>query len=139
MRRINPIPPVKVSKCTLMTLSFSDLHDHRFNNNINCESPIFLCGIEDETSVHFFLHCLPFSAQRAILLSTMIILSDVSAYTIPVEIFELPGVNRAVLGGPRIFPTFKILSYDYDHQSVLSHLRLFLNNVFYTFLKQAKR
>ena len=37
------------------------------------------------------------------------------------------------------FPTFIIFSYDYGHQSVLSHSRLFLNNVFYTFLKQAKR
>ena len=36
-------------------------------------------------------------------------------------------------------PPPKNFLYDYDHQSDLSHSRLFLNNVFYTFLKQAKR
>ena len=40
---------------------------------------------------------------------------------------------------PRIFLTFTFFSYDYDHQSISSLSRLFLNNVFYMFLKQAKR
>ena len=66
-------------------------------------------------------------------------------------------ICRAVLGGgggvggggsgamppppppPKNFPNFHIFSYDYDHQSVSSLSRLFLNNVFYMFFKQAKR
>ena len=42
---------------TKIRVSFSDLRDHRFNHNFNCESPICSCGIEDETSVHSFLRC----------------------------------------------------------------------------------
>ena len=42
---------------TKIRVSYSDLRDHRFNHNFNCESPLCQCGIEDETSVHFFLRC----------------------------------------------------------------------------------
>ena len=52
---------------------------------------------------------------------------DVILYVIASTIFSLFMLRK-----------FIIFLYDYDHQSVLSHSRLFLNNVFYTFLKQAK-
>ena len=49
---------------TEILVSFSNLRDHRFNYNFNCESPICSCGIEYETSVHFFLRCPLYTTQR---------------------------------------------------------------------------
>ena len=68
---------------TKIRVSFSDLRDHRFNHNFNCASPTCSCGIEDETSVHFFLRCPHYSAQLSTLLSNMsdIIHSDVSVFS----------------------------------------------------------
>ena len=65
---------------TKIRVGFSDLRDHRFHHNFNCESSICLCGVEDETSVHFFLRCPLYSTQRSTLLSKIsdIIRSDVS-------------------------------------------------------------
>ena len=65
---------------TKIRVSFSDLRDHRFNHNFNCESPLCQCGIEDETSVHFFLRCPLYTAQRSTLLCKIsaIISSDVT-------------------------------------------------------------
>ena len=65
---------------TKIRVNFSDLRDHRFNHSFNCENPICSCGVEDETSVHFFLRCPHFSALRAVLLSKIldIIGSDLS-------------------------------------------------------------
>ena len=50
---------------TKIRVSFSDLRDHRFNHNFNGESPLCQCGIEDETSAHFFLRCPLYTAQRS--------------------------------------------------------------------------
>ena len=65
---------------TKIRVNFSDLRDHRFNHNFNCENPICSCGIEDETSVHFFLRCPHFTTQRSIPISKIsdIIGSEVS-------------------------------------------------------------
>ncbi len=65
---------------TKIRIEFSDLRDHRFNHNFNCDSPTCSCGLENETSVHFFLRCNRFSAQRTALLSkiSLIIHADVS-------------------------------------------------------------
>ena len=65
---------------TKIRVNFSDLRDHRFNHNFNCENPICSCGIEDETSLHFFLRCPHFTTHRSILISKIsdIIGSDVS-------------------------------------------------------------
>ena len=67
---------------TKTRVSFSDLRNHRFNHNFNCESPICSCGIEDETSVHFFLRCPHYTTQRSTLLSKIsyIIHSDVTVF-----------------------------------------------------------
>jgi len=69
-----------VKLLTKIRVSFSDLRDHRFNHNFNCNSPICSCGIEDETSVHFFLRCPRYHIQRSVLLSEIseIINSDVT-------------------------------------------------------------
>ena len=65
---------------TKIRVSFSDLRDHRFNHNFNCESPLCKCGIEDETSVHFFLRCPLYPDQRSTLLCKIsaIVCSDVT-------------------------------------------------------------
>ena len=51
-----------------------------FSDGSNGESPACSCGVDDETSVHFFLCCPRYIAQRTILLSKIseIIASDVS-------------------------------------------------------------
>ena len=46
-----------INLLTKIRVIFSDLGDHRFNQNLKCESPICSYGIEDETSVHFLLRC----------------------------------------------------------------------------------
>ena len=56
---------------TKIRVEFSDLRDHRYNHNFNCLSPTCSCGIEDETSVHYFLCCPRHQAQRTILLSNI--------------------------------------------------------------------
>jgi ribonuclease P/MRP protein subunit RPP40 len=67
---------------TKIRVTFSDLRDHRFNHNFNCENPLCSCGIEDETSVHFFLRCPLYLAQRSTLLGKIsaIISSDVTVF-----------------------------------------------------------
>ena len=51
---------------TKIRVSFSDLRDHRFNDNFNCKRPTCSCGFEDETSVHYFLSCSRYTAQRTV-------------------------------------------------------------------------
>ena len=67
---------------TKIRVTFSDLRDHRFNHNFSCENPLCSCGMEDESSEHFFLHCPLHLAQRSTLLSKMsaIISSDVTVF-----------------------------------------------------------
>ena len=71
-----------INLLTKIRVSFSDLCDHRFNHNFKCESHICSCGIEDETSVHFFLRRPRYATQRYALLSKIsdIIGSDVSVF-----------------------------------------------------------
>ena len=40
-----------------LRLSFSVLNEHRFRHNFNCLNPICLCGMANEESEHFLLHC----------------------------------------------------------------------------------
>ena len=54
---------------TKIRVSFSNLREHRFNHNFNCDNPLCSCGIEDETSVHFFIRCPHYITLRSILLS----------------------------------------------------------------------
>ena len=71
-------PGVKL--LTKIRVDFSDLREHSYDHKFNCESPTCSCGVEDETSVHFFLCCPRYIAQRTILLSKISdsIASDVS-------------------------------------------------------------
>ena len=67
---------------TKIRVGFSDLHDHRFNHNFNCDSPVCLCGLEEETSVHFFLCCPLYLTIRSTLLNKIsdIISADVTVF-----------------------------------------------------------
>ena len=63
-------------------VTFSDLRDHRFNHNFNCDNPRCSCGMEDETTIHFFLRCPHYVSQRSNLLSKIsdIISSHVTVF-----------------------------------------------------------
>ena len=65
---------------TKIRVCFSDLRDHRFNHNFNCENPTCSCGCDDETTVHFFLCCPRYNSLRSTYLSKIsdIIGSDIS-------------------------------------------------------------
>ena len=65
---------------TKIRVEFSDLRDQRYNHNFKCESPMCSCGLEDKTSVHYFLCCPRYHAQRNNFLSKISELmgSDVS-------------------------------------------------------------
>lgn len=82
----------------LTKVEFSDLRDHRFNHNFNCVSPTCSCGVEDETSVHFFLCCPRFLVPRTILLSKI---SEIMTFDISV----LPNehLNHIILYGSNVF------------------------------------
>ena len=73
---------IGIKLLTKIRVSFSDLRDHRFDHNFNCISPICSCGLDDETSVHFFLRCPLYSTQRTTLLSKIsdIVHADVSVF-----------------------------------------------------------
>ena len=49
---------------TQIRVGFSDLREHRFNHNFNCENPTCFCGIDDETPVHYFLCCPRYNVLR---------------------------------------------------------------------------
>ena len=70
---------IKLSK---IRVQFSDLRDHRYTHNFNCKSPICSCGLEDETTVHYFLCCPHYQSQRNILLREIseIICSDATVF-----------------------------------------------------------
>ena len=54
---------------TKIRVEFSDLREHRYNHNFNCENPTCSCELEDESSVHYFLCCPRYVKQRKHLLS----------------------------------------------------------------------
>ena len=54
---------------TKIRVNFSDLRDHRYNHNFNYQNPSCACGLEDETTVHYFLCCPHYCQLRTIYLS----------------------------------------------------------------------
>ena len=71
---------VGIKLLTKIRVNVSDLRDHRYNHNFNCENPICSCGLDDETTVHFFLCCPCYNGLRTTYLSKIsrIIGSDIS-------------------------------------------------------------
>ena len=54
---------------TCIRVDHSDLRSHRFSKQFNCTDPKCRCGIEDETSEHFFLRCPVFLGLRTVFLN----------------------------------------------------------------------
>ena len=55
-----------------LRLGLSRLREHKFNYNFqNCINPLCSCGMDIESTSHFFLHCPLFDDKRITLLSTL--------------------------------------------------------------------
>ena len=83
---------------TKIRVEFSDLRDHRYNHNFNCVSPVCPCGIEDETTVHYFLCCPRYQIQRDILLSKVSELSGSDMSVLPKD-----HLNHILMYGSNIY------------------------------------
>ena len=50
--------PVGIKYLTRLRLGFSHLNEHKFRHNFqDCLNPLCSCGLEVETTNHYFLHC----------------------------------------------------------------------------------
>ena len=56
---------------TKLRVEFSDLREHRFRHNFNCESSICRCGSGEESNIHYLTSCNLFSEQRTHLYDTV--------------------------------------------------------------------
>ena len=57
---------------TRLRLGLSHLREHKFNHNFqHCINPLCSCGMDIESTSHFFLHCPLFDYKRILLLSTL--------------------------------------------------------------------
>ena len=56
---------------TQLRLGLSHIREHKFNNFQNCISPLCCCGMDIESSSHFFPHCPLLDDKRVTLLSTL--------------------------------------------------------------------
>ena len=57
---------------TRLRLGLSYLRDHKFNHSFqDILNPLFSCGIDIETTTHYFLHCPFFHAERSTLLNNI--------------------------------------------------------------------
>ena len=62
--------PLGIKLLTRLRVGFSHLREHKFKHNFqDTLNPLCNCGLEVETTVHFFLHCHNFIAERETLLS----------------------------------------------------------------------
>ena len=71
---------IGIKLLTKIRVCFSDLRDHRYDHNFNCVNPTCSCGLEDETTTHFFLCCPLYYQLRMMYLSKIseIVGSDVT-------------------------------------------------------------
>ena len=57
---------------TPLRLGLSHLHEYKFNHNFqNCINPLCGCGMDIESTSHFFPHCPLFDDNRITLLNTL--------------------------------------------------------------------
>ena len=93
---------VRISKICgyryIIRVEFSDLRDHRYNHNFNCVSPLCPCGIEDETTVHYFLRFPRYQIQTDILLSKVSELSGSDMSVLPKD-----HLNHILMYGSNIY------------------------------------
>ena len=47
---------------TRLRLHFSDLNEHCFRHAFDCITPVCICGLANEDTEHFFLHCRKYHA-----------------------------------------------------------------------------
>ena len=76
---------------TCLRVDHSDLRSHRFAKQFNCLDPTCRCGIENETTDHYFLRCPFFQGPRAALLNKIseILECPVSAFPNDVLLCQL--------------------------------------------------
>ena len=106
---------IGIKLLTKIRVDFSDLRDHRYNHNFNCPNPICSCGIEDETSLHYFLCCPHYIAERSILLSNLsqILGSDVS-------VLPMDHLIHIILFGSNVFNSI-------SNKLIIRHTILYIN------------
>ena len=87
-----------LSLLSRIRVNHSDLRSHRFDKNFNCADPTCACGVEEETTEHFFLRCTRFSHERAILIGGV---SDI----VSPEIINLPHdhLTDILMYGSKVF------------------------------------
>ena len=78
-------------------LGLSHLNEHRFNHNFNnCIDPLCTCNLDNESTVHFFLHCNYHSSGRISLLN------DLNSFDRTLlNISDLSLVSVLLYGGPQ--------------------------------------
>ena len=104
---------------TKIRVNFSDLREHRYNHNFNCFSPVCACGIEEETSLHYILHCPRYTSDRIILLS---------------KISDIVGSNVSVLPDEHLF---SLLIYGSNVFSSYSNLLMIKHTI--TYIRKTER
>ena len=63
----------------MLRVRFSDLREHRFRHNFNCNSPTCECNLEPETNEQFLLKWPRFSSNRDQMLNTVsLIVNDIT-------------------------------------------------------------
>ena len=64
--------PLGLKLSTRLRVGFSHLKEHKFKHNFqDSVDPLYSCGNDIESTVHFFLHCPNFTTQRQTLLNKL--------------------------------------------------------------------
>ena len=88
--------PQGLKLITRLWLGLSHLNEHRFKHNFNdCINPLCTCGLDIESTVHYFLHCNYYNSARISLLNglnsvdrTLSSLSDLSTGRLSLSSFR---------------------------------------------------
>ena len=68
----NIFDPIGLKLLTRLRLGFSHLNEHKFRHNFqDCLSPLCLCSLEIEDTIHYFLHCQYFFEHRINLINSV--------------------------------------------------------------------
>ena len=60
-----------IRNLTKLRVNFSPLNEHRFRHSFDCLSPRCVCGMGNENSEHFLIHCSQFDLMRTDLFSQL--------------------------------------------------------------------
>ena len=65
------ITKVLIRLITRLRVGLSHLHEHKFKHNFqDCLNPIYSCGLDTESTSHFFIHCPIFNDEKYAFLRT---------------------------------------------------------------------